>query len=125
MVEMILVLPMLLFVMFAIVELSRAWFTVQLTSTAVREGARAGAVAASNNVVTEGEARLDAILAQAGVNVASRTVTLNTVGAGPDQEVIATANVRFQTLFPNLLPQLNTINITQTARMRFECSGCP
>ena len=75
MVEMILVLPMLLFVMFAIVELSRAWFTVQLTTTAVREGARAGAVAGANNVTADGTARLDAIMNQAGINVVSRSVT--------------------------------------------------
>jgi hypothetical protein len=128
MVEMILVLPMLLFILFAIVELSRAWFTVHVTTTAVREGARIGSLAAAANVSTDGSDRVNNILDAAGINSASRNVnvTLQNLTCSPacpgEQEVIATANVTFSTIFPVLLPQLQTLNLTQTARMRFEGS---
>ena len=128
MVEMILVLPMLLFILFAIVELSRAWFTVHVTTTAVREGARIGSLASAANVVGEGSNRINNILDAAGINNTSRNVnvSLNNLTCSPacpgEQEVVARANVTFSTIFPVLLPQLQTINITQTARMRFEGS---
>ena len=128
MVEMILVLPMLLFIMFAIVELSRAWFTVHITTTAVREGARIGSVANSANVVADGSNRINSILDAANINSASRNVNvaLNNLTCTPacpgEQEVVATANVTFSTIFPVLIPQLQTIHINQTARVRYEGS---
>jgi Flp pilus assembly protein TadG len=128
MVEMILVLPMLFFILFAIVELSRAWFTLHVTTTAVREGARVGSLAAAANVDAEGSNRINNILDAAGINSASRNVNvaLQNLTCSPacpgEQEVVATANVTFSTIFGNLLPQLQTLNMTQTARMRFEGS---
>ena len=131
MVEMIMVLPMLLFLIFGAVELSRAWFTLQAMTTAVREAARAGSVVAANNAIAVGQNRLDEVLAASGITPVSRNVTLPTSvpalpsGCGSvvnpcDSEVVATATVTFQTLFPVLIPQLQSINMTQTARMRFE-----
>ena len=132
MVEMIMVLPMLLLVIFGSVELSRAWFTLQATSTAVREGARAAAVATIANYVTDGNNRIDAVFAAAGITPVSRNVTRpatalptgcsNAAGALTpcDSEVVATATVSFQTFFPILIPRLQNISMTQTARMRFE-----
>jgi Flp pilus assembly protein TadG len=129
MVEMLMVLPMLLFVVFGTVELCRAWFTLQATSTAVREGARAAAVATTANVSTVGNNRIDAVLSSAGITPVSRNTT-NPATALPtgcgaavnpcDSEVVATATVAFQTFFPILIPRLQSISMTQTARMRFE-----
>ena len=42
--EFIVVLPTLLFIMFAAVELSRAWLTAHVATSAVREGVRLAAV---------------------------------------------------------------------------------
>ena len=42
--EFVVVLPTLLLVFFAIMELSRAWLTVNIVTTATREGARMGVV---------------------------------------------------------------------------------
>jgi Flp pilus assembly protein TadG len=123
MVEMVVVLPILLFVLFAICELSRAWLTLQLTTTAVREGARAAAVATAANVSSEGVARLNAVLASAGITGQDPTVDLValTCGTPPcDNEVVAQVDVVFTTLFPVLIPQLQTITMRQTARMRHE-----
>jgi Flp pilus assembly protein TadG len=129
MVEMLMVLPMLLLVVFGTVELCRAWFTLQATSTAVREGARAAAVATTANVATVGNGRIDEVLSAAGITPVSRGVTNPALAlptgcgaaANPcDSEVVATATVNFQTFFPVLIPRLQTVTMTQTARMRFE-----
>lgn len=121
MVEMIVVLPILLFIMFALVELSRAWFTMQIATTAAREGARAAAVAPLNSEVSDGQTRIDAMLSTAGITPTSRTVTKVALAGTPDFEVVATVNVRFTTMFPVLLPQLQTIDMTERANMRYEC----
>ena len=129
MVEMLMVLPALLMIIFGSVELSRAWYTLQATATAVREGARAGSIAATANVTTDGNARIDAVFTAANITPASRNVTTSVLtqptgcgGAGNpcDSEVVATATVNFQTLFPVLIPRLQTVTMTQTARLRFE-----
>jgi Flp pilus assembly protein TadG len=124
MVEMVLVLPILLFVLFAICELSRAWFTLQLTATAVREGARAAAVAAAANVSSEGVARMNAVLDAAGLTGQNQSVVVQPGCTPPcESEVVATVDVVFTTVFPVLLPQLQTMTLTQTARLRHESQG--
>ena len=122
-VEMVIVLPMLLLVLFAICEMSRAWFTLQLTTTAVREAARAAAVATAASVSTTGTARMNAVLAAGGVTGQNQSVVLQAIacgGAPCDNEVVAHVDVTFRTVFPVLIPQLQTINLSQTARMRHE-----
>ena len=122
----------LLFVMFGIVELARAWFTQQLATAAVREAVRAGAVAAQASVTTNGIARIDAVLTAGGINPSSnppvlvKTVALQPAcpGAG-DRQVVANVTVRFQTVFPLLLPILGTIDIPQSAVMRWEDQCAP
>lgn len=134
MVEIIIVLPILLFVMFGIVELSRAWFTAQLTTTAVREAVRVAAVALPTDVSTAGTARLNQVLTAGNMSacpqpppascVVASGVTMQPIVGIPgttDSEVVATATVQFRTLFSNLLPaSLQALNITQTAVMRHE-----
>jgi Flp pilus assembly protein TadG len=122
MVEMIVMLPMLLFILFALVEISRAWFTLQIATTAAREGARAASVAPLFSEVSDGQARIDAMFTTAGITPSSRTVTKVAVAGTPDFEVVATVNVTFNTLFPILVPRLQTINMTERANMRYECN---
>jgi Flp pilus assembly protein TadG len=129
MVEMLMVFPLLLLLIFGSVELCRAWFTLQATATAVREGARAASVATTASVVTTGNNRIDAVLSAAGITPVSRGVT-NPATALPtgcgaavnpcDSEIVATATVSFQTFFPVVIPRLQNVTMTQTARMRFE-----
>jgi Flp pilus assembly protein TadG len=116
----------LLFVMFGIVELARAWFTQQLATAAVREAVRAGAVAAQTDVSSAGLARINAVLAAGGIpsaKIISPAVGLQPIAGSTDQQVVASVTVRFNTVFPLLLPNLGTIDIPQTAAMRWEGSG--
>jgi Flp pilus assembly protein TadG len=128
MVETLFAVLFLLFVMFGIVELARAWFTQQLATAAVREAVRAGAVASSANVSSDGLARLNAVLTAGGITSAQLvnggpTVGLQAITGSTDQQVVATVTVRFSTVLPLLLPNLGTLDIPQTAAMRWEGSG--
>lgn len=125
-VETIFAVLLLLFVMFGIVELARMWFTQQLATAAVREAVRAAAVAAQTDVSTTGLARINAVLAAGGIDPAkiiSPAVGLQAITGSTDQQVVASVTVQFNTVFPLLLPNLGTINIPQTAAMRWEGSG--
>ncbi len=127
-VELIVMLPVLLLVLFGIVELSRAWFTVNIATTAAREGVRAGVVSptSSGDVFdpTAAYARIDAILGAANLSAySSRSVTCASP-CTPGSQVSATVTVNFFTPIPLLESLLGSagapIAIQQTATMRYE-----
>ena len=115
--EFVLILPILLFVLFASVELSRAWFTMNLMTTAAREAARAGVVAAPGSVQSAATARLNALL---GAGNWSGTIGCNPAPCAPDSQVQVNISMQFTTVLPNLLPMLGSITLQQTASMRYE-----
>jgi Flp pilus assembly protein TadG len=126
-VETIFALLLLLFIMFGTVELARAWFTQQLATAAVREAVRAAAVAAQTDVSNVGLARINAVLTAGGImssQISSPTCSLQPITGSTDKQVVASVTVTFNTVFPNLLPaSLGTLNIPQSATMRWEGSG--
>jgi len=115
--EFAVVLPFLLLVLLATVEFSRAWLLLNLVTTAAREGARAGTVVPPTQVQTVATQRIDQIL---GVGKWTGTVTCNPSPCAPDSEVRVTVTVTFQTLVPAFLPMLQSLNLQQTASMRYE-----
>jgi Flp pilus assembly protein TadG len=125
-IEFLVVLPILLLIMFASVELSRAWMTMNLATTAAREGARAGAV----QTTTAGELRINEILAAGGATCSPscQVVCIPDPCAVDDEgnasRVQASVSVLFQTAVPVFLPGLSSITIQQTASMRYE-GGTP
>jgi len=120
--ELIIVLPTLLFVFFAIMELSRAWLAVNVVTSASREGARMAAVsppAGGSFDPGPAEAMIDDILAAANLTATSRSVTC----AAPcvtGAQVQANVQVTFDTVMPIFLPMLVGIDITRTTIMRYE-----
>jgi Flp pilus assembly protein TadG len=123
-IEFLVVLPILLLIMFASVELSRAWMTMNLATTAAREGARAGAV----QTPTDGLNRINDILSAGGATCSPscQVVCIPDPCAvdadGNASRVQASVNVVFQTAVPVFLPGLSSITIQQTASMRYEGS---
>ncbi len=85
--------PVLLFVLFAIVEVSRAWLTLNLAIAAAREGVRAGVVASPDSVTTAGDAQINSIL---GASTWTGGVTCATSPCAADQVVSATVTVQFR-----------------------------
>ena len=115
--EFVLILPILLFVLFASVELSRAWFTMNLLTTAAREAARSAVVAAPAAVQSAGTAKLNQLL---GAGNWSGTITCNPNPCASDSQVQVNVSMQFTTVLPNLLPMLGSITLQQTASMRYE-----
>jgi hypothetical protein len=130
--EFIVVLPTLLFLLFGIIEISRAFFTLNLATTAAREMARAAAVikdcSAGASPGCESFAspgppsaiqRMNDILPSTWSPTGN--VTCSTNPCASDAQVVATVNLNFQTVVPLLQPALGTsFAITQTARARYE-----
>ena len=116
--EFVLILPILLFIIFIGVELSRAWMTLNLLTSAAREAARAGVVAAPTAVSTAGNARLTQILAPMAWFGPGTSCSQNPCAA--DAQVTVDVSVNFQTVLPNIwiLPQ--PLVLRQVASMRYE-----
>ena len=122
--ELILVLPTLLFMMFAIVELSRMWLDLNVVTQAAREGARVAVVTPVPSAGFDSGpalARISAVLAGANLTSTSASVTC-AAPCAQNSQVTATVTVNFQTLFPVFLPWWSGagVNITDTAVMRYE-----
>jgi len=140
--EFAVVLPTLLIIFLGGLELARAWLTVNITTNAVREGARVAA--ASNPTLTgtnpvnygfdntQALLRLNQVLASANLTPSTVSVTCTpaatppagTTGCTPDSQIQASATVNFVTVAPLFLPVLGTpaspLVIQETARMRRE-----
>ena len=116
------VLPMLCLILVTTIELSRAWFTLNLVTSAAREGVRAAAVAAPASASSLGSARIDEVLQAAGMTCASGTCTV-TCSPSPcalDSQVTANVTVPFETIVPAFLPSMRSVSVVQMARMRYE-----
>ncbi len=128
--EFIVVLPFLLFIFLVGVELSRAWLTAHIAASAVREGARLGAVTPAASVECE-------LPGTSGVVCTRITDILGTIpislgpkvtcaACAPDAQVVASVTVQFHTVVPFFLTMLVPANacecleIKQTATMRYE-----
>jgi Flp pilus assembly protein TadG len=119
-VEFLVVLPTLLFVMLAIMELSRAWMTLDMVAAAAREGARVGVVTDPFDP-NPAIARITTVLAGANLTPSTPPTVTCSAPCGPDSQVTATVTVNFSTLFQVVLPMLTgPIPLTNQAVMRFE-----
>jgi len=117
-IEFILVFPSVLLVLFAIVELSRAWLTFSIVTAAAREGARAGVVTSPFDPAPA-IGRINSILRSSNVTPTSVTVTCS-APCQPGSEVQANVAVTFSTLFPVFLPMLSALPMQQSTSMRYE-----
>ena len=124
---MIVVLPTLLLIFFAIVEFSRAWLTVNIVTTATREGARVGVVTPTlgGDVFDSAPAvaRIDQILTSANLLAGATRIVTCATPCVRDSQVQANVQVPFSTFVPVFLPMLaNTQNIVinRTTTMRYE-----
>jgi Flp pilus assembly protein TadG len=128
--EFLVVLPTLLFIFLASLELSRAWLTTNIVTNVAREGARVGVVTPppdpNNPTFNDGPAltRMTEILDAANLTADVMTVTCSAAACPPDSQVLATVTINFETVVPLFLPILGTASnplvLQQTVRMRRE-----
>lgn len=118
-IEFALILPLLLVILFGITEFGRAWMTLNLLTSAAREGARLAVVTAPDwNAVTQ---RVTDVCNSAGV---TPTITY----AGPDEQrrVTVTVKADFEIIPGDILGILGggglsgTIPLRATTVMRHE-----
>ena len=128
--EFLVVLPTLLIIFLASLELSRAWLTANIATNAVREAARVGVVTPppdpNNPTFDNGPAlaRMTEVLDAANLTAASSSVTCSSTACPPDSQVLASVTINFETVVPLFLPILGTPNnplvLQETVRMRRE-----
>jgi Flp pilus assembly protein TadG len=128
--EFLVVLPTLLLIFLASLELSRAWLTANIATNAVREAARVGVVTPppdpNNPTFDDGPAlaRMTEVLTAANLTAASSSVTCSSTTCPPDSQVLASVTINFETVVPLFLPilgtQSNPLVLQETARMRRE-----
>ncbi|HMH55129.1 MAG TPA: TadE family protein [Gemmatimonadales bacterium] len=127
--EFLVVLPTLLFIFLASLELSRAWLTANIATNAAREGARVGVVTPppdpNNPSFNNGPAltRMTEILSAANLT-ATTSVTCSSAACPPDSQVQASVTINFETIVPLFLPILGTpsspLVLQETVKMRRE-----
>ena len=79
-VEFVLLLPMLLAIVFAIIEFAIAWRTYQIITNVAREGARLAVVTRGSGKVTTVQGRIDNLLNGSNLNSSNSTVTFSCDG---------------------------------------------
>jgi len=128
--EFLVVLPTLLIIFLASLELSRAWLTANIATNAAREGARVGVVTPppdpNNPTFDNGPAlaRMTEILDAANLTAATSVTCSVLPACPPDSQVLASVTINFETVVPLFLPMLGTPSIPlvlqETVRMRRE-----
>lgn len=124
--EFLVVLPTLLLIFLASLELSRAWLTANIMTNAAREGARVGVVTPppDPNAPTFDSgpalARMTEILTAANLTPDTTSVTCSAPACPPDSQVEATVTLTFDTVVPLFLPMLDQLPLQQTVKMRRE-----
>jgi Flp pilus assembly protein TadG len=122
--EFVVVLPTLLLIFLAALELSRAWLTVNIMTNAAREGARWGAVTETfdpGGAMLRMTEILDAANLTAAPAPAPPTEVTCPAACARDSQVTASVTVNFVPVAPAILWMLaNPLELTQTAIMRRE-----
>lgn len=133
-VEFALVLPLLLLVVFGIVDFSLALFDKAVITNAAREGARAGVVFKDPlptwaELQTEASATVtnycSAHLISFGASTISTTLTplVDVSPAGPSSGDTVSVTVQYSydyVMLSKFIPSLGSLNLSSTSRMRYE-----
>lgn len=126
-VEVGLLFPLYLMVLFGALEGARAWFSYNLLTHAVREGTRLAAVTPSLQAEDERVlSRIEAILQAAGLQTANSSVALDS-SQGHKRMVRVRAQVEFVPLVAMVWPKRTGPTIPLTAEMvtRYELGDLP
>ena len=113
-VEFALVLPVFIVILCGIVEFGRLWETVNIITSAAREGARTAAVSAPN--ISRATYAAQNVLTAANIEGAQISVT----GPTSADEVVVTVSVAYRPITGALVPNLGTISLSRSTTMRWE-----
>ena len=114
-VEFALLLPLLVVILFGIMEFGQLWMTMNVLTGAAREGARVAAVTAPD--ANQVRNAVQSVLNGANINNASISVS------GPDaaNQVTVTVQINYTVTTANIIPGFNgTFQLTRNSTMRWE-----
>lgn len=112
-IEFALVLPLLLVILFGITEFGRAWMTVNLLTSAAREGARLAVVMPAPDV-TAVNVRVMEVCTSAGITPTA--ITLD--GPDADRRVTVTVQANFQIIPGEILGFFGGVGLSGTIPLR-------
>ena len=113
-VEFALLLPVFIFLLFGIIEFSRLWETVNVLTSAAREGARVAAVTGPNVGQTLNAAQH--VLSAANISNAS----VNVSGPNSASEVIVTVSVNYTPITGSIVPGVGSFYLSRKTTMHWE-----
>jgi len=113
-VEFALVLPVFIVIIFGIVEFGRLWETVNVVTSAAREGARVAAVSEPNVAM----ARSAAQNVLSAANISGATISVS----GPDgnDDVCVTVTTGYTPITGSIIPGITGFSISRSTTMRWE-----
>ncbi len=114
-VEFALVVPVFVTILFGIIEFSRMFETMNVVTSAAREGARVAAVTAPDGSQVQSAAQ--SVLNAGGVG-GNATITVG--GPGSGNMVTVTVSINYTPLTGSIIPGLSSMQITKSAVMRWE-----
>jgi len=116
-IEFALILPLLLVLLFGITEFGRAWMTVNILTSAAREGCRLAVVTAPD--VSAVTARVTTVCNSAGVVPASITC-VGPLSNDPDRKVTVTVRADFEIIPGTILEYFGGDGLSGTIPLRAE-----
>ncbi|MBJ6725733.1 TadE/TadG family type IV pilus assembly protein [Geomesophilobacter sediminis] len=122
-VEMAISITLLLLILFGTIEFGRVMYMRNTLNLAAREGARLASVTPAPIDEAKIQARVTQLAPFANVQATTSTSTGGITTAcppGTDCTVTVQVTCPFNTVVPQLIPQLNNINLTTQATMRWE-----
>jgi Flp pilus assembly protein TadG len=125
-VEFALILPVIILLLFGIIEFGRAWNVKQVLTDAAREGARVAAV--NNSILPAGD--IDALVRTTVADAAQRAgldtdpavleITLSGIGGGPTAPAIVDLQYNYEPLFGTWVLKSGTVPLGSRFAMRNE-----
>jgi Flp pilus assembly protein TadG len=113
-VEFALVMPLLVFMVVLIVEFGRLWMTVNVLTSAAREGARIAAISDPDYALVNSAAQSVLTASQ----ISGATVSLS--GPNSSGDVRVTVNLAYASITGNIIPQLRSLQLSRSSTMHWE-----
>ena len=113
-VEFVLVLPIFIILLFGIMEFGRIWETMNVLTSAAREGARVAAV--TNPDAGAATSAAQNLLTSANI----RNVTVNVTGPNSSDQVVVTVSCNYVPLTGGIVPGIGSLSLSRSTSMRWE-----
>ena len=113
-VEFVLVLPIFIILLFGIMEFGRIWETMNVLTSAAREGARVAAV--TNPDAGAATSAAQNLLTSANI----RDVTINVTGPNSSDQVVVTVSCNYVPLTGGIVPGIGSLSLSRSTSMRWE-----